>query len=82
MGSFSVWHWLVVLAVILLLFGGGNKISGVMADLARGVRAFKKNIAEPEDAVETPTTTRPSPTLADFATTSSSPKQTVDSSQK
>lgn len=49
MGSFSIWHWLVVLAVILLLFGGGNKISSVMGDFAKGVKAFKKNMAENDD---------------------------------
>ena len=50
MGSFSIWHWLVVLAVILVLFGGGNKISGLMGDFAKGIKAFKKNMAEPDDA--------------------------------
>ena len=50
MGSFSIWHWLVVLAVILVLFGGGNKISGLMGDFAKGIKSFKKNMAEPEDA--------------------------------
>ena len=49
MGSFSIWHWLVVLAVILVLFGGGNKISGLMGDFAKGIKSFKKNMAEPED---------------------------------
>ena len=34
MGSFSIWHWLVVLLVVLLLFGSG-KISGLMGDLAK-----------------------------------------------
>ena len=50
MGSFSIWHWLVVLAVILVLFGGGNKISGLMGDFAKGIKSFKKNMAEPDDA--------------------------------
>jgi len=45
MGSFSIWHWLVVLAVILVLFGGGNKISGIMGDFAKGIKSFKKNMA-------------------------------------
>jgi sec-independent protein translocase protein TatA len=49
MGSFSIWHWLVVLAVILVLFGGGNKISGLMGDFAKGIKSFKKNMAEPDD---------------------------------
>jgi sec-independent protein translocase protein TatA len=45
MGSFSIWHWLVVLLVILLLFGSG-KISGLMGDLAKGIKSFKQNIKE------------------------------------
>ena len=48
MGSFSIWHWLVVLLVILLLFGGGSKISSLMGDLAKGIKSFKKNMNEDE----------------------------------
>lgn len=47
MGTFSIWHWLVVLLVILLLFGSG-KISGLMGDLAKGIKSFKQNIKEDE----------------------------------
>jgi sec-independent protein translocase protein TatA len=47
MGSFSIWHWLVVLLVVLLLFGG-NKISGLMGDVAKGIKSFKANIKEEE----------------------------------
>ncbi len=39
MGSFSIWHWLVVLLVVLLLFGG-NKLSTVMGDFAKGIKSF------------------------------------------
>ncbi|HUB11303.1 MAG TPA: twin-arginine translocase TatA/TatE family subunit [Acetobacteraceae bacterium] len=49
MGSFSIWHWMVVLLVVLLLFGGG-KVSSLMGDFAKGIKAFKKNMAEPDDA--------------------------------
>lgn len=49
MGSFSIWHWLVVLAVVLLLFGGGGKISKIMGDMAKGVKSFKKNMKEDDD---------------------------------
>ncbi len=45
MGEFSIWHWLVVLMVVLLLFGGG-KVSGLMGDLAKGIKAFKHTMAE------------------------------------
>ena len=47
MGTFSIWHWAIVLLVILLLFGSG-KISGLMGDLAKGIKSFKQNIKEDE----------------------------------
>ena len=47
MGSFSVWHWIVVIAVVLLLFGRG-KISELMGDVAQGIKAFKKGMSEDE----------------------------------
>ncbi|MCX7375508.1 MAG: twin-arginine translocase TatA/TatE family subunit [Alphaproteobacteria bacterium] len=51
MGSFSIWHWLIVLAVVLLLFGSG-KISGLMGDFAKGIKSFKKNMAEDDASME------------------------------
>jgi sec-independent protein translocase protein TatA len=53
MGSFSIWHWLIVLVIVLLLFGKG-KISDVMGDMAKGVKSFKKGLADDDDA-EKPT---------------------------
>jgi len=64
MGSFSIWHWLVVLAVILVLFGGGNKISGLMGDFAKGIKSFKKNMADPDDASMEESASKPSGSLA------------------
>jgi len=52
MGSLSIWHWLIVLAVALLLFGGKGKISNLMGDVAQGVKAFKKGLAEDEGAAK------------------------------
>jgi sec-independent protein translocase protein TatA len=49
MGTFSIWHWLVVLLVVMLLFGG-NKVSGLMGDFAKGIKAFKKNMSDDSDA--------------------------------
>ena len=43
MGSLSIWHWIVVIAVVLLLFGSG-KISVLMGDVAQGIKAFKKGM--------------------------------------
>ena len=68
MGSFSIWHWLVVLAVILVLFGGGNKISGLMGDFAKGIKSFKKNMAEPEDESMEESATKPGGTISGPAT--------------
>ncbi|MGE3306191.1 MAG: twin-arginine translocase TatA/TatE family subunit [Rhizobiaceae bacterium] len=48
MGSFSIWHWLIVLVVVLLLFGRG-RIPDLMGDMAKGIRSFKKGMSE-EDA--------------------------------
>lgn len=49
MGAFSIWHWLIVLAVVLVLFGGGGKISRLMGDVGKGLKNFKKSIKEDED---------------------------------
>ena len=48
MGSMSLVHWLVVLAIILVLFGAG-KLPRVMGDFAKGIKAFKSGMKEPED---------------------------------
>ena len=48
MGSFSIWHWLIVLAVALLLFGGGGKIKKIMGDMGSGITAFKKGLKDGE----------------------------------
>ncbi|MBC7431049.1 MAG: twin-arginine translocase TatA/TatE family subunit [Rubritepida sp.] len=66
MGSFSVWHWLVVLLVVLLLFGG-NKISGLMGDLAKGIKSFKHNIKEDGDAAMTAESAPPAPASGTIA---------------
>ena len=50
MGTFSIWHWLVVLAVVLILFGGGGKLSRLMGDFGKGLKAFKKSIKDDEGA--------------------------------
>ncbi|MEL0247352.1 MAG: twin-arginine translocase TatA/TatE family subunit [Alphaproteobacteria bacterium] len=45
MGAFSIWHWIIVLIIVLLLFGKG-KIPTLMADMAKGIKSFKKNMSE------------------------------------
>ena len=51
MGSLSIWHWLIFLAVALLFFGGSGKISSIMGDFAKGIKSFKKGLQDDaEDA--------------------------------
>jgi sec-independent protein translocase protein TatA len=51
MGSFSLWHWLIVLAIVLVLFGGGGKIPRLMKDLGQGITAFKKGLKTEDKSV-------------------------------
>ena len=48
MGSFSLMHWIVVILVVVLLFGAG-RVSGLMGDVAKGIKSFKKGMSEDED---------------------------------
>ena len=58
MGSFSLWHWIIVAVVVMLLFGGRGKISSLMGDFAQGIKAFKKGMSEDDKTAET----KPEPT--------------------
>ncbi len=96
MGTFSAWHWILVAIVVLLLFGRG-KISEFMGDAAKGIKAFKKGLAE-EDKPETPPVTtpastidhhpapapapQPAPTVVTPAPTAAAPEQTPASAPK
>jgi sec-independent protein translocase protein TatA len=75
MGSMSIWHWMVVLAVGLLLFGGRGKLSSVMGDFAKGIKAFKAGMKEEEEpgAVVPPAQVTAPPPAA--ATAASEPKR-------
>ena len=48
-GGFSIWHWLIVGLVVLLLFGKG-RFSDMMGDVAKGLKSFKKGMSEDEEA--------------------------------
>ena len=52
MGSLSIWHWVVVAVIVMLLFGGRGKISSLMGDFAQGIKAFKKGMSEDEKAAD------------------------------
>ena len=50
MGSFSIWHILILAAIALVLFGGRGKVSDLMGDFGKGINSFKKGLSEkPED---------------------------------
>lgn len=71
MGSFSIWHWLLVAVVIILLFGA-KKVPSAMGDLAKGIKAFKRGLNDDSDA--TPATAQAAaPTPAPTAHTPQGP---------
>ena len=63
MGSLSIWHWLIVGAVLLVVFGGRGKISDMMGDVAKGIKAFKKGMADEDTADAAPKADAPVKTI-------------------
>lgn len=59
MGFTSIWHWLIVLVIVLLLFGAG-KLPKVMGDLAKGIKNFKAGLKDEGDDAATPAPAQPS----------------------
>ena len=53
MGGFSIWHWLIVLVVVVIVFGAG-KLPRVATDLAQGIKNFKKGMQDPDQAKNDP----------------------------
>ena len=49
MGFTSIWHWIIVLVVVLVLFGGRGKISSLMGDFGKGLKNFKKGVSSEDD---------------------------------
>jgi sec-independent protein translocase protein TatA len=45
-GAMSIWHWAIVIVVVALLFGGRGKLSGLMGDAAKGIRAFRDGLKD------------------------------------
>ena len=52
MGGLSIWHWLIVGGVVLIVFGGKGKISDIMGDVAKGIKSFKKGLSEDNEKAE------------------------------
>jgi sec-independent protein translocase protein TatA len=72
MGGASIWHWIVVGLLVVLLFGRG-KISDMMGDVAKGIKAFKKGMSEDDTATAQTTTTTNAAAPAD-----SDPVRTIE----
>jgi sec-independent protein translocase protein TatA len=73
MGSFSLWHWIIVGAIVLLLFGGKGKISDLMGDFAKGIKSFKKGLSDEDETAKAATPVDPASKTLDHA-----PGSTVD----
>ncbi|MBF0561406.1 MAG: twin-arginine translocase TatA/TatE family subunit [Alphaproteobacteria bacterium] len=58
MGMGSIWHWIIVLVIIMLLFGK-DKIPSLMGDMAKGVRAFKQGLRDDDAPASAPASTEP-----------------------
>ena len=48
MGSVEMWHWMIVLVGVLVVLDGGGKITTLMGDVAKGIKSFKKHMADDE----------------------------------
>jgi sec-independent protein translocase protein TatA len=53
MGSFSIWHLLILGAIVLVMFGGRGKVSDLMGDFGKGINSFKKGLAEGKEEQRT-----------------------------
>lgn len=69
MGSMSIWHWIVLLVIVMLLFGAG-KIPRLMGDMAKGIKAFKAGMKDEEEAPSQPAQPAPSPQVTSNAAAS------------
>ncbi len=81
MGGLSIWHWLIVIAVVALLFGGKGKISSVMGDFAKGIKAFKSGMKDEDAAADTaapPPQVAPPPVAPTIAATAAGERPAHD----
>jgi len=74
MGGFSIWHWLIVLLVVLVLFGRG-RISEIMGDFGKGIKSFKQGIADEETKPAAPPAQIPASPETTAATEASKTEQ-------
>jgi sec-independent protein translocase protein TatA len=77
MGGLSIWHWLIVLVVVMLLFGTG-KVSNLMGEFGKGIKVFKQNVASDDDETKSKKDEAMSELSAPGTTVSESQKTTVN----
>jgi sec-independent protein translocase protein TatA len=80
MGGLSIWHWLVVGVIILLLFGKG-RFSEMMGDVAKGLKSFKKGMSEDEEAAAAAKAAEPPRRLSDSSTVEAAPAERARDSE-
>ena len=64
MGTFGPIHWIILGAIALLLFGGRGKLSSIMGDAAKGVRAFRDGLKGEDDKPAAEAAAQPLPAPA------------------
>jgi sec-independent protein translocase protein TatA len=79
MGATSIWHWIILLLIVVLLFGRG-KISEIMGDVAKGIKSFKQGMAEDESKTETDEAAKKDPKIIDH-TPAAGAQATADKSK-
>ena len=77
MGALSIWHILAIVIVVALLFGGRGRISGIMGDTAKGIKAFREGLKGEEEAHEEEPPAKPLPKKTSAKTASSPKSKTV-----
>ncbi|MGE0093481.1 MAG: twin-arginine translocase TatA/TatE family subunit [Alphaproteobacteria bacterium] len=78
MGFNSIWHWLIVLAIVLILFGGGGKLSKMMGDLGKGIKNFKKGVSTDEGQSSDATAAPQQPSISANASSTEQPVRKDD----
>ena len=78
MGGLSIWHIMLLVVVVVVLFGGRGKISGLMGDFAKGIKAFKSGMKEDETTAATAPPQVPPPSASAAATTTAGDRAVHD----
>ena len=80
-GWTGIWQWVVVLAIVLLLFGGRGKISALMGDIGKGLKSFKKGMAEGEQGASVSEGDQPKAIDAEAATVAEASTETDEAAK-